>query len=260
MSLKHLFIQNQGHFQYASLGDVSVRILSFLNISRKYGLDSGYIPISPSLKVLWSDVLGQDRVFDNYESAPEEYRNGVMHKPTSLDLNYGWAAHTVFESVFWENGFFDTKGLMIETPIVYKCNYKDKNALIYPDEKTDGNRIYNSAFWLKVCEDLTSKGYGIICCGNKSSSNLKEFYEKQKFAEEYAANIENLKKCISKCSLALGASTGPTWACLFSDIKQVVFESKKSPHGYWHFDRCQEVLSKKVQIVQTLDSAMRSYE
>ena len=77
-----------------------------------------------------------------------------------------------------------------------------------------------------------------------------------KFDKEYSANLSNLKECVSNCSLAIGTSTGPTWFCLFSDIRQIVYQSKSS-NRYWNLDRYQFSLLKKIKTIETLDAVLR---
>jgi hypothetical protein len=126
--------------------------------------------------------------------------------------------------------------------------------MIYPAEGTNGNRVYDSAWWLAACRMLRDGGLAIHHLGGRGHAPLADFYRQFRADREYEPTIDGLRRCAAESSLAIGGSTGPTWALLFSDIPQIVLESRQSPHGYWFFDRCQEVLSKKLRICSTLES------
>lgn len=77
-------------------------------------------------------------------------------------------------------------------------------------------------------------------------------YDSTEFDRVFEPTIAGLRECVAVSSLAIGGSTGPTWALLLSDIRQIVLESKKSPHGYWFFDRCQNAITKHLDVVTNL--------
>jgi hypothetical protein len=227
-----------------ALGDAAVRLIAISQIIRDYDLDALVVPqANASLRGLWERVFPGRAV----STVPAEYQNGGLSRPTGHDHVYGMAAFNVFESVWWENGFFDTARLRIEPPVIFKCNAAAQSVMIYPKEKTDGNRVYTPDRWHNIAANLRSKSYKINCLGDTLGLEVDA---------TFPATIDGLENCIAASSLAVGGNTGPTWACLMSDIPQVVLESKKSPHGYWNFDRCQRVLTKNVNIVAELDACL----
>lgn len=254
---KHLFIQNK-YYAYSSLGDTCMEAFAYYTIVKKYNLDAKFIIQTDStFDSIWHDLLGRDNVARHLEDIPEEYKLGKLHRPTDKDVGYGqWAAFDLIEGLMWENGFFDTKNIKYEVPILYNCGFHSKNVLIYPDEKTDGNKIFNSDFWISVYQDLKKHNYNIYYLGWRRNPALQDFYNSCLFDKDFEPNIENLKKCIKDCTLAVGTSTGPTWFGLFSDIRQIVFQSKSSA-GYWNLERYQFSLSKKIKIVPTFEATLR---
>jgi hypothetical protein len=241
---KHVFYQNVSALSYMALGDTSVRLIAISQIIRDYNLDAVIVPQhSATLRTLWERAFPGRIVLQ----APHEYQNGGLSRPAGPDHGYGMAAFDVFESVWWENGFFDTAHLRVEPPLLFKCNPAANAAMIYPKEKTDGNRVYTPERWQRIVANLRSKSYKINCLGESLGLEVDT---------AFPATLEGLENCIAASSLAVGGNTGPTWTCLMSDIPQIVFESKKSPHGYWNFDRCQRVLTKRLQIITELDACL----
>jgi hypothetical protein len=241
---RHVFYQNVAALGYMALGDTAVRLIAISQIIRDYDLDAVIVPQSnASLRSLWNRVFPGRVVLQ----VPPDYQSGGISRPTSHDHGYGMAAFDVFESVWWENGFFDTARLRIEPPVIFKCNPAAQAVMIYPKEKTDGNRVYTPERWQNIVATLRSKSYKINCLGDTLGLSVDG---------AFPATIDGLENCIAASSLAIGGNTGPTWTCLMSDIPQIVLESKKSPHGYWNFDRCQRVLTKRVQIVMELDACL----
>jgi hypothetical protein len=165
-------------------------------------------------------------------------------------------AFDVFESVMWENGFFGTSRLKIVPPLVFPCDPRAKAVMIYPGEGTNGNRVYDSAWWLDACRLLRERGWSVHHLGRRDHPPLADFYRRFTADREFEPTIDGLRCCAAGSSLAIGASTGPTWALLFSDIPQIVLEARQSPHSCWFFERCQRVLAKKLRIYSTLESLL----
>ena len=252
---KHIFDQSAECLGYASLGDVCVRIVALKNLVDQYGLDYKIIPIkNKAYYALWELIFKDRLIYSLREIQGTEYEHAIMHSPTRLDWQLGSAGFNVFESIYWENGFFHTKNLHIKLLSSIVSNYRSNVVMIYPNEKTDANTVYNSRFWLDVCTKLKDRNYEIHLIGNTDHGPLREFYNNCIVDRIYEPTIENLVSCIRCSFLALGSSTGPTWACLLSDIRQIVLESKKSPHGYWFFDRCKTVLEKDIKVLPTFES------
>jgi hypothetical protein len=241
---KHVFYQNVPALGYMALGDTSVRVIALTEIIRQYDLDARIVPQgNATMRLLWEKVFGAALV----NTVPPEFADACISRPNGSDHGYGQAAFDVFESVWWENGFFDTHRLRITPPQIFKCAPGAKAAMIYPKEKTDANRVYTAARWQHMIDTLRRKDYKINCLGDTMELLVDQ---------TFPATIEGLTQCVAASSLAIGANTGPTWACLMSDIPQIVLESKKSPHGYWNFDRCQRVLTKRLQIVTELEACL----
>lgn len=251
---KHLFRQDAPCLRYVALGDSAVRIIALHHLIAAHDLDAIIVPpAKPEFHSFWTDVFGPDRVILDPERIPPSHALAKISSPTPLDWQYGAAAWNVFESVMWESGFFHTQRLRITPPLVFQARHRAPAAMIYPAEATDGNRVYDSQWWIRSCASLRALGYGIHCLGLKDHPPLREFFETVKFDGLFPPTLQGLRECVAESSVAIGSSTGPTWALLMSDIPQIVLESKKSPHGYWHFDRCQTVLTKRLRIVSTLE-------
>ena len=241
--------------QYAALGDTAVRVISIYHVVREYELDAIVVPSPrPEFAMLWTGAFGEQRIVWDPAAIPPEYRFARVSAPTALDWQFGSAGWNVFESVLWENGFFHTFRMKIEPPILFRCDPFAHAVMIYPEEQTDGNRIYDASWWIGTCGLLRAKGYSINYLGSMRCEALDRLHHIAKFDRTFPPTLEGLRDCIAASSLAIGGSTGPTWTCLMSDIPQIVLESKKAPHGYWFFDRCQTVLRKRLSIVSTLDS------
>lgn len=254
---KHVFRQDVPVLRYAALGDTAVRALALHHLIERYELDALIVPQpDPRFVPLWQAVFGTNRVILDPVAIPPAYREAHVSAPTSLDWWYGAAAWNVFESVMWENGFFETSRLRITPPLVFPCNPHARAVMIYPAEGTNGNRIYDSAWWLNACRLLRERGLAIHHLGRRDHPPLTEFYRQFTADREYEPTIDGLRRCAAESSLAIGASTGPSWALLCSDIPQVVLEARQSPHGYWFFDRCQTVLAKKLRIYSPLESLL----
>lgn len=256
---KHIFNQSVECLKYASLGDTCVRIVALRNLVDDLKLDCKIIPQpKPEFRRLWTFAFGGQVIHSLEELKGTEYEYGIMHSPTNLDWHYGSAAFNVFESIYWENGFFHTKTLRIRVMDFIKCDHSSNNVFLYPNESTDGNVVFNAGFWLGMCATLRRYGYKINLLGDVTHAPLRDFYRDCPADRIYPPTVDNLLECISRSCLAIGASTGPTWACLLSDIEQVVLESKRSPHGYWFFDRCKKVLEKNIRVLPTIESLMGS--
>lgn len=253
--IKHIFRQDAECLRYAALGDTAVRVLAIHHAIKSRDLDALIVPQNnPKLIPLWQAVFGNERIIIDPEQIGDEYSDARVSMPTRLDWAFGSAGWSVFEAVMWENAFFDTQRLIIDPPVTFPCQIGAKAAMIYPAEHTDGNRVFGAAWWLRTCEVLIEKGYLIHVLGDKRHSSLEAVLKSGLIAEYFEPSIEGLRSCTAASSIAIGSSTGPTWALLFSDIPQIVLESKKSPHGYWNFDRCQRVLRKRLRILPTFES------
>ena len=114
---KHVFVQNCPALSYMALGDAAVRIAALDHIIRRHRLDAFVVVARNGLEPLWQAVFG-DRVG---QQIPPAFADARVSRPTALDWGMGAAAWNVFESVFWENGFFDTAGLYLAPPCVFRC-------------------------------------------------------------------------------------------------------------------------------------------
>lgn len=243
---KHVFDQNCDCLSYMALGDTAVRCIGIRHLIAEYDLDAVVIyQRNPTMEILWRDVFGNLLK----DSIPESHLMAHVSRPTVKDWHYGTAAYNVFESICWENGFFDTSKMKVRIPVIYPCSIRSKRAMIYPKEHTDANKIYTVEWWKKTVEMLRGRGLGINCLGDTMGIKVDA---------QFNPNISGLKECISKSCLAVGSSTGPTWACLLSDIPQIVLQSFRLSHGYWDFDRCQRVLEKRLEICKDITAAIPS--
>jgi hypothetical protein len=255
--IKHVFRQDAECLQYAALGDTAVRILAIHHIIESQSLDALIVPPSkPDFVALWQAVFGPERIFLNPAKIPESHWRARISHPTSLDWMFGSAGWTVFESVLWENAFFETRDLVITPPIVFRADHRSRAVMIYPAEGTDGNRVYTAEWWVDACTRITERGWRINLLGRLDHPSIRKISAAVAFDQVFPPTISGMRACVGASSRAIGGSTGPTWALLMSDIPQVVLESRRAPHGYWFFDRCQQVLSKRLHIVSTLESAI----
>ncbi len=256
--IKHIFRQDAPCLQYAALGDTAVRIITIHHWIETRDLDALIVPQNnPKLVPLWRAVFGEERIILNPADIPANFRDARVSMPTGLDWGFGSAGWNVFESVMWESAFFDTRGMKIVPPVTFPCDPKSKAVMIYPVEHTDGNQVYNTQWWIDTCRKFQKKDYHINVLGERSHPQLLELCEEIEAVKHFDPTIEDLCRCAAESSIAIGGSTGPTWTLLLSDIPQIVLESKRAPHGYWHFDRCQSVLSKKLKILPTLEAWLR---
>jgi hypothetical protein len=231
-----------------------MRVLAIRYLAERYELDALIVPQpNPTLVPLWQAVFGE-RVLADVSFIPPDFRDARVSAPTDLDWQYGCNGFNAFEGVMWENGFFDTARMRITPPVVFPCDPSARAAMIYPAERTDGNVVYDSAWWLNTCAALRRKGFAIHLLGLRLHPRLKELFAGAEFDRSFEPTIDGLRACAAASSLAVGGSTGPTWALLMSDIPQVVLESRRAPHGCWFFDRCQAVLSKKLRILPNLEA------
>ena len=250
MSRKHIFSFDDPRQPQTSLGDSAMRICAISGIIQKYDLDALIIPHKgPVLLPLWRRAFG-GRVLQDEADIPESHWDATISRPTARDSYYGNHAWTVFEYVWWEMGFFKTHNMWIAPPVLYRCDVTSKAAMVYPTEYTEGNRVYTAAWWYTTLTLLLEKGYAINILGN-AEPFCRDLPHRQ-----FPATIEGLEQCIAASSLAIGGSTGPTWACLLSDIPQIVLDSRRSIHGTWFFDRCQCVLAKRLRNASTLESLL----
>lgn len=239
-----------------ALGDSAIRILAIDYLIKSLNLDAKIIPHSnSSVQQLWRDVF-QDKLIGDENNIPSDYQAAIIHAPTSEEWARGQSAYTTFETVFVENGFDNIVNPKISAPNIYSYNPDSHSVMIYPNERTDGNRIYNNKMWLDIYYELKTFGYKINCLG-EPIDNLREFYNTAQIDNFFPPTIDGLRTCIAASSLAVGTNTGPTWACLFSEIPQICLASNKSPHSYWDFDKCQTVLAKKLHIIPTMESVLR---
>jgi hypothetical protein len=252
---KHIFRQDVSVLSHDYLGDTSVRALAIHHLIERYELDA-YVVAPPASRFFpfWRAVFGSARVVADASQIPHRFRDARISAPTQRDWAYGLAGFNVFEAVMWENGFFDTAGMRIIPPIVFPSDPRARAAMIYPAERTDQNAVYNSKWWSATCTELRRQGYAIHLLGSRDHPPLAEFFAETEIDRVFEPTVEGLRACAASSSLAIGGSTGPTWALLFSDIRQIVLESHRAPHGYWFFDRCQEVLAKRLWILPSLES------
>jgi hypothetical protein len=247
---KALFIEDTPGMSYAALGDSSSLIIAIHHIICHWQLDAFIVP-PPAGKTLplWKLVFGERLA--TLSTIPQSHKLARIIRPKTKDHWYGYAGFDVFECILWEHGFFDTRHLRISPPIVFRCNPDSKNAMVYPREHTNGNAVYNGRWWAATASMLNKRGYHLNVLGD---TKLLGYRRDQ--ATQFPANIDGLRNCIAASSIAIGATTGPTWACLMSDIPQIVLESKRTAGACWHFDRVQRVIDKKLSVLPRWESLL----
>lgn len=252
---RHVFCLDVPALRYCRLGDTSVRIIAIHYLSERYHLDPVIVPPrSEAFYPLWRKAFGEDRIVTDINLLPDSHRRASISAPTSLDWEHSQKGLNVFECVMWENGFFDTANMYIRPPQIFHAGIKIPAIMIYPFERTDGNSVYDSNWWIEVCTLIRSKGFSINLLGDRRCAQLQKLFDTVEFDYICAPTIEGLKRCTENSCMAIGSSTGPTWTLLMSDIPQIVLQSGVHYESYWNFDRCQKVLEKRLKIFTRLES------
>jgi hypothetical protein len=234
---KYIFKQDVDTLKYSALGDGAVRIISIYNIIKQYNLDAYIIPTpNKDTIMLWNDCF-KERIITN-DTIPQSHKDAYMCAPLWLDWHYGLGSFYVFESVFWENGFLYTKDFNIEIPLLYKCNINSNGVMIYPKEGTSGNRVFEQSWYKELVDTIHKNGHKVNLFGDI------DFLPGVQVDKHFPRGVENMKKCLDESFLAIGGSTGPTWALLMSDVPQIVLDPR-TVDRYWHFCR---IKNKKITV------------
>lgn len=228
-----------------------------------HGLDLQVIPQYhyPHYIEFWKEILG-NRIIP--EPPQEELQRLLsspgVHTPTTRDKHRGRDAYSIIQAVFIESGFDqpDWSCEKISAPNLWPCNHDARAALIYPCEYSQRNIVYRADFWAGIIKRLHQEGYEIhaILAEERTArggqaeqmflNDLKSQLQKmgEGFDYTYKPSIANLKLATSRCSLSIGSSTGPSWALLVSDIKQIVLGQIPHAQELWQFGRNARFLEK----------------
>lgn len=249
---KFLFRQDNPLVAPPGLGDNAVRCIALHHMMQAWDLDARIVaPHDERYLPLWCRVFG-DRVTSNPAEVPIEFERGYTVSATPKTYAFGLTAWTVFASVLWECGFLSTSRLRIDPPKIFRCDPESRAAMIYPCEFSGGNTVHTSNWWLAACEVLRRAGYKLNLLGDKSHAPLADFFSQQQFDAEFPPTIDGMADCAAASSIAIGGSTGPSWAMLMSDIRQVCLESHQAV-PIWYFDRCRHVIVKPLKLVTNLN-------
>jgi hypothetical protein len=233
------------------LGHIAVRIIAIDYLIRRYGLDAIVIPGTTDL---WQRAFPGRTC--RRDEIPESHRLAPIAATTPLNHHFGLAGFDIFEMICWEFGFFDTRKLWIDPPRLFPCATSGNAIMIYPEENTEANRVYTAAWWSRVVSYLLQRGNRVNFLGTGGYSHLAEFYRAIESlpVRRFPATIAGLADCVAASTIAMGGSTGPSWVCLMSNIRQVALESKGLNNGCWEFERVQRVLAKRLTILTDLSA------
>lgn len=106
--------------------------------------------------------------------------------------------------------------------------------MLYPVEHKQGNKWFQPAYWNRLARGLRAGGWKIVMVANLESDDPFEGEEPRRRAcrfrdaiapdKVFAATSEGLRDAVTEATLAIGTSTGPTWALLLSDIPQLCLD------------------------------------
>ena len=172
---------------------------------------------------------------------------------------------TILEAACREFGYELSVGERIQLPVLWRSRLDSRRAMIYPLEITDNNDYFDTQYWITAVHELKSAGYKINLFGkghnhrdrNHHGSAMMSALEATGLVDRsYSPTIDALKACIAECSLAIGASTGPSWLCLFSDIEQVALDRPRVLDTAWAFESNSRLLEKRIHVVKNKASVI----
>lgn len=186
------------------------------------------VQVPPWYKEIWPVFLDEKSINPRLLNGDTIQRMGEYCRPYG-HRHSGWLKSLVQYAGYWDHQMIP----FIPKPTL-PCSEGSKRVLIYPREHANKNGTYTVDYWTEVCKLLQQRGYSIIGMVHDKSGHrddevslhwCNKLREKVEFEETFSSTIPNLFQAISKCELAIGVMTGPTWLCLKSNIKQVVLSS-----------------------------------
>jgi len=250
---KHVFDQSCDNRVGVGLGDAAVRSLCIRFLIDHYRLDAYVVPGGPEkYRKVWELVFG-----DRLISSKDMPAGAVVHRPTDKDYRMSQDAYCTFDPIFEENGFMTVpKNYRIPAYSFVKCNPESDMVFIYPEEVSMANADFDSKFWCRAYDELRQRNKRIFCM-HGDNHRLRDFYSYAKFDRECTPTVDGMIDAIRQCSFALGASTGPTWFCMLTDIKQLVLDNPYHVEDYWYFSRCERFLEKRIVVLRGISIGLR---
>lgn len=221
-------ILNWTHHYYfgPSLGAIASTALTTEYI-RTY-IEPIKVQVPPWYKEIWPIFLDEKDINPRLLNGDTIQRMGEYCRP------YGHRHSGWLKSLIQYAGYNGHVMIPFTPAPTIPCSEESKRVLIYPREHANKNNTYTTAYWAKVCHLLMERGYKIIAMMHEKSGHRDNNVSLQwcnklrslvQFEEVFSSTIPNLFTAISKCELAIGVMTGPSWLCLKSNIKQVVLSS-----------------------------------
>jgi len=265
MTRKHIFRLDVPDLQCPALGNQAVWAIALHYAAQQCDLDAYVVlheSMPPDLVGLWKSLFGDHRVV--YRAPPLKHVS--ISYPHIPERNAGLRAPTIFENALWESGFQYVPGTFIDPPVLYRCRPESRAALVYPVEYKQANAFYDRKYWLDLLGQLRADGWTINLLGHRCSTKrrvhghanqlIREVLQHEDVDHVFPPDLDGFARAVAASSLAIGASTGPSWACLLSDIPQIVLEQPRSDELLWSFERNQPLLAKAWKIVHGDDPVL----
>lgn len=176
---------------------------------------------------IWPIFLPEERINPRLLGDDTVQRMGEFMKPYGHRY-FGW-----LESQVNYAGYPGHQMIPFLPKQTLSCSSDSRTILIYPKEHANQNNTYTVDWWINVCNLLLDRGFDIIAVLHEKNGHRDNVSHEWcnnlrcnvNFKEVHISTIPSLVAAISRCSIAIGVMTGPTWLCLKSAIKQVVLSS-----------------------------------
>jgi len=252
---RHLFRLDHPALHVSGLGNHVVWAAALRYVADRDKLDAFVIPPQShveDIRAIWH-LLFPERVVT---AVPPEI--DTISEPGEKAKAHGLSAPTIFECALWESGFSLRDGETLALPVLWKHDPAARRAMIFPVEYTDENRYYDTAYWVEMAAELRKHGYEVNLFGATQNQRdrgngvalVGQLVTAGAIDHVYSSSLTDLGRCIAASSLAIGASTGPSWCCLLSDIPQIALDRPRDAHHLWSFEQNLRVLAKPLRVVK----------
>lgn len=185
------------------------------------------VQVPPWYKEIWPVFFSDEKINPRMLNGDVIQPMGEFMKPYG-HRHFGW-----LESQVNYAGYPGHQMIPFLPKQTLQCNLESRTVLIYPREHANKNNTYTLEWWISTCDLLLQKGFEIIAVlhdrdGHRDSISYgwcNQLKCNVQFKEVHTSTIPSLIAAISKCAIAIGIMTGPTWLCLKSAIKQIVLSS-----------------------------------
>lgn len=257
------------HLDCAALGNHTVWALCCQHIIECNGFENFHVIPQwhyPDLADMWKEVLGENRVLGPEPNCINIFRGQEIKviSPTRNEHTKARSKPSIIEGTFYETGQypFKVKEHKLSPPILWNYNPQSRGCLLYPTEYTQANKFYTGEFWISICKHLREMGWTIHFLGStelqrrggtRSQGFFRSLCEQVVPDHIWEPELEGLKGAVGQCSIAIGTSTGPTWALLLSSIPQIVLQHFPHNQPLWCVERNQPLFSKQWRIYRDKD-------